>query len=105
MNEPLPHFVNIANALQQLGVTSYDEPMMFILGSKLVTADVEARRTVAALTPTLASVNAGKDLDTIAASEFTDAAAAIRAYQEARRILLSTAAQQGLLASQTVNAG
>ena len=44
MSEPLPHYVNIAKKLKSYGIDAYDEPMMFILGGHVVTAEIDAKR-------------------------------------------------------------
>jgi hypothetical protein len=101
MSEPLPHYVNIAKKLKSYGIDAYDDPMMFILGGKVVTAEIDANRALQQLRSVLERVTSGDvDLDSFDAGQVSDTAEAVAAYQRARRELLKTADEQGLLRSQ-----
>jgi hypothetical protein len=97
MNAPLPHYVNIATKLQSYGIEAYNEPMMFILGGNIVTAEIDARKALQRLSTVVEpAAQAGADLDAFDTGHLDDAAQAIAAYQRARRDLLHTADQLGL---------
>jgi hypothetical protein len=97
MNEPLPHYVNIAKKLKSYGIDAYDEPMMFILGGQIVTAEIDAKRALQKLATVLDRVAPeNADLDSFDADYLSDAADAVAAYQRARRDLLRTADGLGL---------
>jgi hypothetical protein len=88
----LPHDINIAAKLESYGITAYDEPMMAILGGRVVTAEIDAKRALDKLSSVLTRVASDPDgLDTFDAGHFSDAADAVAAYQRARRDLLATA--------------
>jgi len=97
MSEPLPHYVNIAAKLKAYGITAYTDPMMHILGGKIVTAEIDARRALEKLASVLDRVATEADgLDSFDAGHLSDAAEAVATYQRARRDLLASADQLSL---------
>ncbi len=97
MSEPLPHYINIAKKLKSHGIDAYDEPMMFILGGTVVTAEIDAKKALQKLASVLERVTPDDaDLDAFDAGHLGDAADAVAAYQRARRDLLRTADGLGL---------
>jgi hypothetical protein len=96
MNEPLPHYVNIAEKLASYGISA-EEPTMFILGSQVVTAEIDARRACQGLTIAMQRVATGDGLlDDFHGDELVNATEALTAFHRARRALLKAADEQGL---------
>ena len=99
MSEPLPHYVNIAKKLKSYGIDAYDEPMMFILGGHVVTAEIDAKKALHTLASALERVAPEEaDLDSFDAGYLSDAAEAVAALQRAKRDLFRTADKLGLRA-------
>jgi hypothetical protein len=97
MSEPLPHYTNIAKKLKSYGIDGRGEPMMFILGGNVVTAEIDAKKALSRLGSTLERVAADNaDFDSFDSGHLSDAVDALAAYQRARHDLLKTADDLGL---------
>jgi hypothetical protein len=97
MSEPLPHYLNIAKKLKSYGIDAYDEPMMFVLGGQVVTAEIDARKALQKLASALERITTDNvDLDSFDPRHLDDAAETLATYRRAKRDLLNTAEQQAL---------
>jgi hypothetical protein len=97
MSEPLPHYINIAKKLKSYGIDAYDEPMMFILGGNVVTAEIDAKKALRTLASVLEKVAPEEEgLDSFDAECLAEAAEAVAAFERAKRELFRTADEQGL---------
>lgn len=97
MSEPLPHYVNIAKKLKDYGIDAHHDPMMHILGGRVVTAEIDAKIAMGRVASLLAAFGDDTaDLDSFDVGHLTDTADAIGSYQRARRDLLTTAENLGL---------
>lgn len=97
MSEPLPHYVNIAKKLKSYGIDAYNEPMMFALGGKVVTAEIDARKALRKLASVLEGITENDAyLDSFDPGYLSDTTEAVAIYQRAKRDLLRTADELGL---------
>lgn len=95
MSEPFPHYLNIAAKLKAYGVADPADPMTFVLGANLVTAEIHAERALTRLRSQLTTLDTGPDgIDAIDTADLSDAAEAVAAYHRARRHLLSAVERQ-----------